>query len=130
MNITGNIICRTRYDPSTERSWCEIEKVTGGPYFEIDRRLIEDYKKGDKEIRLGPYRFAVIEENLLANTVICVLKNRRLWRYYKIKHNLHMWLDMIYYRTIRTMQVWNLAYHEPGVIPSWRDIHLVRKFLK
>ena len=129
MNATGIIHLRTTTDQNGY-SRVEIDKLVGGPYFEINCYLLPDYKVGDKEIVIYGYRMCIIERKPLTDTIICVSKNRHLWRWYRFIHNSSERLKLIYWRIIATMQIWNLAHREPGAYPSWRDINLVRKFTK
>lgn len=103
------------------------------PYTYISNLRLDEFNavtrliRGRDEIQVGPYRLLKVADELATDMVLYVRKDKfgaiRV-RLYKATHL----LDLIYRRAIITLAVWKLAEYHPSMIPSWRDIKLLKKF--
>ena len=71
-----------------------------------------------------PWSFIDVERNLASSASLCIRKDALLPFGYAVivKIKFVDVLRFIYYRTIATLMVWELAYIPSGCIPSWRHI--------
>lgn len=83
-------------------------------------------------VEVGPYRLKVFERDDLffvgtytyyLTRLDSPIANLRVTAY-----RLTRWLDLIYRRLIITAAVWKLADYHGGQIPSWRDLHIAKRF--
>lgn len=75
-------------------------------------------------LTLGNLRLRVIDNNFLH---IKVARDGWKARLYQAVWPVKRWWLWVWYRLILTLAVWGLATHEPGRIPSWRDIKVFKK---
>lgn len=81
------------------------------------------------QFALGPYRFRVVERDMLSGMMICAVDN---W-FAPIRIGLYRstrWLDGIYRRLIITAYVWGLATYGEWAMPTWRDLKVVQWIIK
>jgi hypothetical protein len=84
------------------------------------------FELGDR-FKFGPFKLRVLEVQFWTDTVIAIRDRgfvtdlRYLW------HRFGRLFDIAYRRLIVTLAIWNLADCEAGVIPTWRDVHALRR---
>ena len=84
---------------------------------------------GDK-FELGPYKFRVIEYQLISDTIIAVQEKWPLWWMAIAWHRSNKLLDILYRRTIVTLAVWGLADYSGATVPYIGDIYIVQRTRK
>ena len=102
------------------------------PYLLITRDFLDDFFRVGTDIsrvQFGPYKLLRVENDYAKDTVLYVRADRfgalRVALYKATRL-----FDLMYRRMIITLAVWNLAEYKPYVIPSWRDIKLLKRFAK
>jgi len=125
----------TRHGDVTRRG---LERLTyefeGGPYLAISGCLYPEMGNYPPEIgdkfELGPYKFRVIEHQIMSDAVIAIQEKWPLWWLAIAWHRSNKLLDIFYRRMIVTLAVWGLAdYHEASV-PHIGDIYIVQRIRK
>jgi len=78
---------------------------------------------------VGPYRLLRIERDPVMDAWLCVRADRfgalRVWLYRATR-----WIDLAYRRCIITLAVWGLADYSAQNIPTWCDIHALKRWAK
>ena len=132
-NLHGYIECRV-----TRNALGVIEqtsfKLIGGPFISVDddRFSRDEIKEIEQSgiINIGPYKLKVISYDVPWGLYRCVRMDYRLFRMYVFAHIFSDKLRIIKARIIITLAVWGLADYDASKIPSVRDIHLVKRFMK
>jgi hypothetical protein len=84
----------------------------------------------EKIIKFGPYRLAILENDLMRGAYYCRhIDNIFSWLPV-IWHRINRVLDIAYRRFIVTLAIWNLAEYNGAVIPHANQIYLVQKVRK
>lgn len=130
MNVTGDIVCQEHYDciGGIERRDYEWQ---GGKLAYINRRFMNVVgmskapTSGDI-INIGPFQLKVVDQELWGNSYIVTRNGWKAQLRYILYHATKI-LDKVYRRLIVTAAVWGLADYHDALVPTWRDIHLLKK---
>jgi hypothetical protein len=78
---------------------------------------------------IGPYRLRIIGEGYMSPAVYAM---RDGWNAVARIRVIWLWhlLDKIYRRAVMTCAVWGLAERPAGVVPTWRDVHALRRLAR
>lgn len=125
----GQIVCHVRTNPLGMREHIGYE-WQGGPVTYIAHSLFYDSDiqlDGDCMV-VGPYRLRIIDqEGNLRQYYRCVRLDYPFWWLVLAWHRYGRLLDIAYRRLIITLAVWGLARYSQATIPSWEDVHVLRK---
>ena len=126
----GNMLMTAHYDirGGIERIDYKFED---GPYVAISGCFYPEMaacppKIGDK-LELGPYKFRVLEIDILSDTVMAVQEKWPLWWIAVAWHRVNKLIDIFYRRMIVTLAVWRLADYHEATVPYIGDIHIVQR---
>jgi hypothetical protein len=128
----------TSYILSTQRrnALGRIESVTHewrgtSPYVRISRDLLDQvtHNEGDERVQIGPYILLKVEDQFWDASVLYVRADR-LGALRVALYKATRLADLVYRRLIITLAVWRLADYHQAAVPTWKDIHLVKRFLK
>lgn len=130
---TAYIETRVSFYPNGRIEQTTYEWVGESPYTRVSHRLISEVAKDiyETEIQVGPYKLLRVDKDAFgyADFPLYVRKDKlgalrvALYRSTRL-------LDLAYRRLIVTLAVWRLAEYNAAVYPSWRDIKIVKRFLK
>ena len=108
-----------------------IENITynligTSPYVDIAFDVVEDfgYSLDEPIIKIGPYQLFFVASNPY-NRTIQYVRSDKFGKLRVLIYKVTRGLDLVYRRLIITLSVWNLAFYNPRIIPSWRDIKLL-----
>lgn len=131
MKVTGMIVCHERYDfrGGVERRDYEWE---GGELAYVDWRFMDVAEISEAPalgdiINIGPFQLKVIDQELLWHDNYIVARNGWKTQLRYMLHRTTKVLDKIYRRLIITAAVWGLADYHDALVPSWRDVYLLKK---
>lgn len=81
-------------------------------------------------VEAGPYRLKVFEYDALffVDTYYLTRLDSPIANLRVTAYRLTRWLELIYRRLIITAAVWKLAGYHGAQIPSWRDLHIAKRF--
>ena len=126
------------------------DTAIGSPYFNFDcfytkyrweggkvaycslRWLPADLDKGltvGARFWLGDLHLVIVDFNTDALCIRVSQVSRFAWVTI-VKTWIHRQSRTLYYRLIRTAEIWGLATIDPACYPSWNDLHIVRWFHK
>jgi hypothetical protein len=126
LKADANILISCFYDYRGEPERREYD-WQGGRVVCISRQVlghVSGYKPGMKVFSVGPFRLRVIDEDY--RRVYCVREGPAGWA-------LALWiatykaLDKVYRRLVITVAVWGLAQWNDATVPTWRDVHVLRR---
>lgn len=125
----GMIECTRLFNPYTHELESVSYKWKNGPMCRISTELAEDlgYKWGDRYVTIGPYRIRVVSHEVPYGIIRGVRVGWPLWWAVPIIFGSTRLLRLVYHRAIITLAVWNLAQVDRNVIPSWRNVRVVRR---
>lgn len=102
------------------------------PYTWVDRTFLGDLVGlGDDRARVqvGPYKLLKIEYDYQRDAFLCVRADKfgalRIALYKSTRL-----LGLIYRRLIITLAVWRLAEFHEATVPTWKDIKVLKRFVK
>lgn len=96
--------------------------------------LINSTIKGEGDLAagsifyFGPFKLRVIEDRAYRGAIVAVRYDHILGRLKYTLHRMLPVLDLAYRRFILMLGIWNLAGVPMGQLPSWQDIHLIKRF--
>ena len=99
---------------------CEISDQL---FWEIIREMREPIP--GEIIHFGQFELTCIGESGLF--FYTFTKNKRFAQLKLARLRIIQWLQLINFRILRTLIVWNLAKTDLGTVPGWQDVHLVRR---
>lgn len=113
--------------------WDTVEGWEGGEKSIVDIRWLsvrcDCIAIEGNMIKAGPYILDIVDMYYGPSSVLVIRRNGFRTRIFPIQYKLKkLWLQ-IYHRLILTAWVWELADHEPGMIPGWQDLKFI-KWLK
>lgn len=109
-----------------------------GPYLRISGRMIEEIVpdplmqfnhplEQGRKIEVGPYRFRVLEYELMSDIYLTIQDKWPLWWLAVAWHKINKLPDLFYRRLIVTLAIWKLADYSGATVPYIGDVHLVQK---
>lgn len=130
----GYLIAHREFNPVTGKPENISYTWEGGDRVEISYDLLDELyphslalKTGDSIRLFEPYRLRVIENRFPFGTVECIRERGIVTDAIILVYRATRVFRLIYHRLIITMAVWGLARFQREAIPSWSDIHLLRK---
>lgn len=93
------------------------------------RRFLPRNPKPGMQFWLGHLSLVVIDWNMMAQRAIVGLDDGRAYQAAYIRAAYYA-LDNIYRRLILTAHVWGFANYIEYQVPSWRDVHVLRRLAK
>lgn len=125
--IEVTVIALNNYDPPRyEYRW-----IGNGNECNIDAPLFYRIVGDERDpvlgevIHVGQYELTCVWQSSMFEYTFT--RNKRFARLKTVRFQVVQWLQLINYRILRTLIVWNLARTDPGTIPGWQDVHLVRR---
>jgi hypothetical protein len=119
----------TEMSPKTDFLWQRRADQTLRP---TDIVVLDAYRCTRTELEpgalivRGPYRLRMIERDFLRRYLVCVPDNA-FGKLNALRLRVGRWLEGVGYRLILTAEVWDMASVDRGSIPSWRDVHVLRR---
>ena len=100
-------------------------------FVSLDERWMDNVQKidDDKEIQIGPYRLLKVSDGHFRPDFVLYVRKDKFGALRVAFYKSTRLLDLIYRRLIITLAVWKLADYSPATVPSWRDIHLFKRWL-
>ncbi len=111
-----------------------VEWVGNSLYIYISDELLRDIVGvGGKitPLQIGPYKLIAVtgDIDMARGAWLYVRADRfgalRAWLYRATR-----WIDLVYRRCIITLAVWGLADYSQYTVPTWRDIHALKRWEK
>jgi hypothetical protein len=122
-----------RYEWATVPTYGRTEV---GDVFRIGMPFLQDFcgVRGDpmpgQVVTLGPYRLRLITGEDWNYMAVYAMHDGWKARAYALWYRAAKPLRRTYHRLILTAAVWGLARFQQYVEPSWRDLHIVRRWRK
>jgi hypothetical protein len=129
MEVTGMIICQEYYDfrggiEHREYRW------EGGELAQLKLWWLTNrvYRPGEV-FTLGSLRLRVVDDMLVGPSLVVARDGWHARLRYAVHHSTK-WIDKIYRHLIVTAAVWGLADYNDALLPSWRDVHFLKRFAR
>jgi hypothetical protein len=79
------------------------------------------------QFEYGPFKLRTLEYFFYSDTILAVRDRGFITDLRYLWYRFGRLFDIAYHRIIVTLAVWNLADREAGIIPTWRNIHALRR---
>ncbi len=131
MRDTALILTQVKFNALGQREQVTFQWVGESPYTYITGVALDDLgiKDEDKSFWIGPYRLVKLERYVDRDEWLCI---RSDWQYaWRVPiYRSTRWLDWAYRRLIVVLAVFELADYHQYAIPSWRDIHALKRWAR
>jgi hypothetical protein len=134
MDGFGNIIVHVNFGPLGVET--KTFELVGGPRLLISYDLLREFpeflrnlpSEGD-EFQLGPYRLKIYSHDYSFTDEECIRIDYPFWWWLVFWHRASRFFRIAKARFIITLAVWRLADHNPASIPSFHDVHIIRRLV-
>lgn len=79
-------------------------------------------------ITVGSHRLRVLDKRYLGRCWLVTPDGYKA-RLLKVTYSFKCAFEWFYHRLMLTLAIWGLADHTPGMIPSWRDIRIIKRLI-